>query len=494
MGDQRDQTGRIERFQPAPIAGDLAADLQWGRGLTVVCGLLMVVLLCAGWWVWRFEKQDQARARFDQERQVALKAVRRCWETQRVRAWFAERQTAAAQRGSMMPNYLVEDAGMPEANGTYVEDGAVEGLPAYRNTTSNWWLFHYDAFWWIAAATSTSITINDACYYTPDALPSTTWWSGAAGVTPLPTVSEQTTTNPFEPSFDTGTDNFAAVPDIRPCQAVLAGTNYGIFVINDASPASVNSLLRLVNVSAQTWGGLDLGETLFGNLDLHQTASAFDAGDGAHVWVTSGVYLDGLTPKMVWKRIAISPGDSASVVSDATSTIALPSADISTLLDVGFGEFWFMMLDGDAARLCSCLAGGDGYTVLATFTTAADLPAGFSPVVFPNDVQSDHALLYDTTNEITYWSRRCANGGDQRFAMYAITAESCTLQADVIPISATTGLCQSWASLNWLMMGEIGDEDGNRRFIWWTPGGEVRETENPFLQGADITASRCWFV
>lgn len=224
--DQADQGGRIETFQPEPVARSASeVDVAWGRQATAVCGLLVVALLLLGGKAWQQERQARARAAFDQERQRAAGAMRA--------AWVSPAPTLRkGPKVNEMASYRVSDAGDASYNGIYVESGTSGGFPAYvlnAGGAGERWLYSSVSTWYLGPSKETP----DYVYMSSTSNITGEWQIiPVVGTEPAPTVSEYIApADPFATDYHTPTDGYQIgdLP-IAPCRAVLGGVEYVVFL------------------------------------------------------------------------------------------------------------------------------------------------------------------------------------------------------------------------------------------------------------------------
>lgn len=424
-------------------------------------------------------------------------------------------------RGKKMPTYITVDPQPGDAScaGTYVENGSLNGYPRYvkdlGGPDERWliWATIRNGYsytgWWLTTDPDIGTTENPYANgqgegSTPDQGPwvvITAPWSDPPGTEPAPTLSEASA-NWWGPGEWLEAPYFGPYSAIRPCFAVLAGETYALAAVTPSVPPNHFGFI-LWRKSDQLFGWSGQEATLWDDCDQWQTGHLLDDGDGEHVWLNTGVYTtdDPAFTGFTCRKFAVDPGVSCEQVSSVD--VPLPSDNISTFLPVGFGAVWFVMIDGEDVKLCEYQAGDSDYTVLATYASGTDLPAGFSPVEFvAYGGRHDHALLRYVTTDTVYWSRRCSNISDQhRLAMYEVDAEACTPLDDEILISTNMGnpqpgdnLTQTWATIGENLWGDMGRMHYSLTSIRWRPGVFNLETANPFLAQVPDSVERPWYV
>lgn len=240
--------------------------------------------------------------------------------------------TVRNSKGEKMPTWITDGTppGEVSARGTFVETGTYNGKPAYTNGT--WWL------WWDTGTNRWTLSATKG--ETPDILmvpgyvgadgaelPANTWRAGnvGGGTSPAPTLAEQVSyiypadDNPFRFPYATffWPEDAPFVPSgspLKPCRATIAGTSYVVFPQNGVAGVGPWGFI-LFDLTEHSWAWCPATGQIYTDHDPHQGGGLFDAGDGEHIHLCTGAYLNAEDqPVVSWTKWALVPGVSATEV------------------------------------------------------------------------------------------------------------------------------------------------------------------------------------
>lgn len=355
----------------------------------------------------------------------------------------APRLTRAEGQDGMATAWQSTGAGDSNYNGIWLENGTEGGRPAYQNESSGKWLYLYSGSFWVMGPTkggATQIYYNDGV-----TLPGTWSIPPEPPWAPAPTLSEiglydppAYETWPYEYHWWWGGYFIPPKTSIAPCRATLGGDPYVCIPYQDGSYYG----FTLFDLTAETWDRAPKSSALFASIDTYHTGACFDAGDGSNLWASSGVWDDGGTKKLTWKKFAVTPGTSTTQVS--TVDVTVPSDDITNPVETAAEEYMYLVKDGTAWKLCSYDAGDASHTVEATFASVTPLPAGYSAVTLGGGTRED-CYLYQASNGALYWIRHCASGGTRRLVVYEVSVGGCVQLGDLI-LQPGGNYIQTWGN------------------------------------------------
>lgn len=323
--------------------------------------------------------------------------------------------------GGIVSSWLVSGAGDPSYNGIYNPSGTHNGYPAYTNGSR--WLYYTNMIgdWmlpgWVLGVDLTEGFNTPYSTYATE-LPGLWHLTGVppanpAPIAPAPTVTAGPTGPdwpwddwwlwPYDPPIHGPNDS------IRPCRAILAGTEYVVFPWQE--PAGGGNF-TLFDTSGHDFANRQVFADGFFNPndDAHdpgQTLCSYDAGDGQHIYINRGSFLAGGQPQFTFMAWNIAPSWPART---AIETVNLPSVHITPFLQTPGSPDHFRFLavsdDGATASLWGYVAFSGNLTLLGE-APVPELPTGFSQVTCAvNDIHRwDHVLL--PKGPALYWMRHC---------------------------------------------------------------------------------------
>lgn len=405
--------------------------------------------------------------------------------------------------GKLVPTYYVgqqngvgTDPGDLTCKGVFVQSGlSPDGVnPAFTNGDKWLWFLTGpdDNGWVLSAAVGDSTTFATTAYSNPTAgaTPDDGTWYAAAGTAPAPTVAEAVI-NPFAWYWWDDAPYVPPPSSIAPCRAALGGNDYIVFPYSLLSATNPGGFF-LFREDTQAWSEFNFPAALLPLGDDFQTGAVFDAGDGTHVWLTGGAVDDDGIPCMVWQKWAITPGTSATKISEAT--LPLPGLDLSNPLWHGDGTVRFVLRYGGNTELCSYTPGATTYTVVYSYLTGTGLPTGYTAAELATDRTDQSLFVRDAT---TYWLRRATDGSETRLVPYTLGA-TCTRLSDLLVIHdrddgippAGDHLLQAWGNFSGAARVDCGYGADTDTALVWVPGNDGVETAT----WANTRATRRWYI
>jgi hypothetical protein len=330
--------------------------------------------------------------------------------------------------GKLMPNWVATGAGATEYNGLYSQVGGetYNGEPVYRLAGSPTGKALFKAFlsscWWLSADVQEPPPSEaQAAYESPSGTLPGNPWAANLGTAPAPTLAEQTPTPPDWPWnwFDDG-HYYGPGDRIRPCRATIAGTNYILFPWQNGTDMAV-AFAEIVTAdplditfTRKTWTTTPVFYDETPGVTTHdpgQTAAAYDAGDGSHIYICSGSYLDGSSnPYFDFAMWDVTP---ATPTKGTVDTVALPSVHITPFLQVAADTFRFMCVDGTDGKYYEYVALSGALTLLGTAALPA-LPSGYADVACSADAIGRLDIsLYERDGTVLF-GRHVVNGTTHR--------------------------------------------------------------------------------
>jgi len=266
-------------------------------------------------------------------------------------------------------------------------------------------------------------TVNDfepGWYYEkngedPSAIPGV--WSnvGLLGTAPAPTLAAYAGPDwPWTYWWDV--QIYGPSARIRPCRATISSIPYIIFPWqHEAGTNFAIAFAEIVTAdpldiafTRKTW---DTSPVFYEatTYDPGQTAAAYDAGDGTHIYICSGSYLDGSDDHYFdfapWDVAATPP------TKGTVDTVALPTVHITPLLQQASPDtFRFMCVDGADAKYYEYEAGSGTITLLGTDTLPA-LPSGYADVACSADAIGRLDISLYERDGTVYFGRHVVNAG-----------------------------------------------------------------------------------
>jgi hypothetical protein len=480
--------------------------------------LLPVVALLLGLLLWH-DQQQVAAARAEAAR-VAAEAEQK---HRTIGAPTVRKGKPVKVKGKVMATWIVSGAGVSAYDGTYTEDGTYDSAPAYTNGSK--WMYKTSEGGGGVLLYSFGPTKGDVntVYVTTSALPGNPWSPAIEGVgEPAPTVAASVGTPPWTGPYPPVPWDAPWIPGPTPCKparATIGGAEYVCWMMDDIG---VRDGIITYCPATAVWGWAPAVAAVQATWDDYFTAGAFDAGDGASLYVFSGAYLDTGVWYLKVATHTLVPGTSTTQA--ALDTLTLASGDISNFVQVGDADFLCMMVDGGAYKLCSYGVGDGSLKVERNWSSIAPLPSGYSAVQLGALARYDHYLYREPNTGALYWLRHCKNAVSQhRIVAYQIAGgstssppplygnsewalvgdqligQTITQLPDVILAGTRDTTCQTWGAYSYPAGNLVGDltetyanDDVYRDVtsLRWQPGGNGRIAQ-PFVGNP---AGRRWYL
>lgn len=222
------------------------------------------------------------------------------------------------------------------------------------------------------------------------------------------------------------------------------------------------------------------------------------AGGAGVVSIDTGPPAAG-TPYFTFKQFSIVVDGAATET--AHNYVELPSVDMTNLVEVNTGQFYFMVRSGTSWLLCQYNAGDSFYTTLHTFLAAAvpAIPYDWQDFTLAGNGQIDQSL-YRKSDGTLLWMRHgtCVVNGVQtnRICVIEVTLTALTILPDVLDLGPWYWGFQTWGTYSdspEVIVGEVGDDSGTGGNVqgmrWWV--------DNFAIAGAPLAGYpmlRRWFV
>ena len=283
-------------------------------------------------------------------------------------------------KGHKVMSWIASSAGIANANGIYTGVGS----PFVNEHGYN--LVDIGDYWIINSGGGDPLYVSDGA-----SLPGNPWTTTPDGTAPAPTLAAGGTPPDWPWNWWWDGPYYGPGDHIRPCRATIGGTNYILFPFQGLISAVETYLIAFAEII--TADPLDIAFTrktwtttpVFYGATTHdpgQTAAAYDAGDGTHIYICSGSYLDGSDdPYFDFAAWDVTP---ATPTKGTVDTVALPTVHITPFLQVAADTFRFMCVDGADAKYYEYVVGSGTITLLGTDALPA-LPGGYSDVACSAD-------------------------------------------------------------------------------------------------------------